>query len=190
VYLIVGLGNPGDKYEHTRHNIGFLAADFLASKLSRSSSFESKFNSLFLGTVCHSQSSQNSRHENTENTILILKPQTFMNLSGEAVSLAVRFYKIPTENIIVLHDDIDLPFAKIKVKQGGGSGGHNGLKSIDSLIGNNYHRIRIGVGRPENPRFDVADFVLSNFSKEEQKELDFIFEEVKNQLSIILKHEF
>ena len=109
-----------------------------------------------------------------------------MNLSGEAVSLAVRFYKIPTENIIVLHDDIDLPFAKIKVKQGGGSGGHNGLKSIDSLVGNNYHRIRIGVGRPENPRFDVADFVLSNFSKEEQKELDFIFEEVKDQLSIIL----
>ncbi len=186
MYLIVGLGNPGDKYENTRHNVGFLAADFLASKLSRSSNFESKFNSLFLRTTYHSRSTQSSICENTEKTLLILKPQTFMNLSGEAVSLAVRFYKIPTENIIVLHDDIDIPFAKIKVKQGGGSGGHNGLKSIDSLVGNNYHRIRIGVGRPENPRFDVADFVLSNFSKEEQKELDFVFEGVKDQLSIIL----
>ncbi len=168
-YLLVGLGNPGNKYANTRHNVGFLAADYFASRI-RASNFEPKFDSLF------SHASYNDKK------IYLVKPQTFMNLSGEAVSKAARFYKIPLENIIVLHDDIDVLFAKIKVKQGGGSAGHNGLKSIDSILGNNYHRIRIGVGRPEDPRFDIADFVLSDFSKAEQKELEFIFEEVTSKV--------
>ena len=179
--LIVGLGNPGDKYVNTRHNIGFLAADFLASKLFKSQKFESKFSSLFLRSTFPCDAEQVSKEYDSK-AVVLLKPQTFMNLSGQAVFLAIKFYKILVENIIVVHDDIDLPFAQIKLKQGGGSGGHNGLKSIDNLIGNNYHRIRIGVGRPENSRLDVADFVLSDFSKQESADLSSIFEKVKDHI--------
>jgi PTH1 family peptidyl-tRNA hydrolase len=173
-YLLVGLGNPGNKYVNTRHNIGFLAVDYFASRI-QASNFEHKFDSLF------AQASYNDKK------LFLLKPQTFMNLSGEAVSKIVRFYKIPLENIIVLHDDVDIPFEKIKVKQGGGSAGHNGIKSIDHNVGNNYHRIRIGVGKPEDSRFDISDFVLSDFSQSEQKELQFIFEEVKDELLKIFR---
>ena len=165
-FLIVGLGNPGAEYKNTRHNIGFLSTDFIADKNPINSSFETKFKSLFT-TV------------NIAGTkIGILKPQTFMNLSGQAVILAKNFYKIPIENIIVIHDDIDIAFAKIKTKTGGSAGGHNGLKSIDSNIGKDYFRIRIGVDRPEDSRFEISDYVLSNFSKTEVAELGLIFNDV------------
>lgn len=173
-FLIAGLGNPGGKYTNTRHNIGFLTVDFLSDKW-KSTVFESKFHSM-----C-------SRCTVDGKGIYLIKPQTFMNLSGRAVSQASRFYKIPLEKIIIIHDDIDLPFGKIKLKHGGGAGGHNGLKSIDQYIGNNYYRIRVGVGRPlEEEKIDVSCFVLSDFSKSEQEEIPFILEKVRSQIDLLI----
>ena len=147
--LIVGLGNPGKEYELNRHNVGFLAVDYLIDKFSAS-----KVSSKFKGDLYKSDE------------YLFLKPNTFMNLSGESVVLVKNFYKIDNKDIIVIHDDIDLKLGALRFKRGGSSGGHNGLKSIDSYIGNDYYRIRIGVGRPQKKE-EVVNYVLSNFSKEE-----------------------
>ena len=153
--LIVGLGNPGTGYEQTRHNIGFkvidaLVSDFGAREISKSS---------FHGQLFKS------------NDILLLKPMTFMNLSGKSLQAVKNFYKVELSDIIVIHDDIDLPFSALRFKNGGGHGGHNGLRSIDPMIGKEYHRVRMGVGKPEH-KGQVADYVLSNFSTDEQKVLD------------------
>ena len=157
MFLIVGLGNPGTKYSNTRHNIGFIAADILSDRYNFIWSAKSKFNvDIASGDL--------------ENDKLILcKPNTFMNLSGTSVAPLASFYKLKPENIIVIHDDVDVPLGRVKYKIGGGAGGHNGLKSIDSNIGTNYHRIRIGIGRPDDPRYDISDFVLGKFSKEEEE---------------------
>jgi PTH1 family peptidyl-tRNA hydrolase len=151
--LVVGLGNPGTKYERNRHNIGFSAVEQIAEKFS-SSPWVKKFR----GELCEAKI---NKHR-----VLLLKPLTYMNLSGESVAAAAHFYKIPPENIIVIHDEIDLLPGKLRVKLGGGSGGHNGLKSIDAHIGPDYWRVRIGVGRPE-VKENVVSHVLENFSKEE-----------------------
>ncbi|HIO95786.1 MAG TPA: aminoacyl-tRNA hydrolase [Campylobacterales bacterium] len=153
--LIVGLGNPGTGYEQTRHNIGFrvidaLVSDFGAREISKSS---------FHGQLFKS------------NDILLLKPMTFMNLSGKSLQAVKNFYKVELSDIVVIHDDIDLPFSALRFKNGGGHGGHNGLRSIDPMIGKEYHRVRMGVGKPEH-KGQVADYVLSNFSTDEQKVLD------------------
>lgn len=152
--LIVGLGNPGTQYENTRHNIGFkvidkLVADFGARDISKNSFYGELFKS---------------------SNILLLKPTTFMNLSGKSVQAVKNFYKIELENIIVIHDDIDLPFSALRFKKGGGHGGHNGLRSIDGIIGKEYMRVRMGVGKPEY-KSQVADYVLHDFSEEEEKVL-------------------
>lgn len=154
--LVVGLGNPGAKYERNRHNIGFCAVDEIAQKLG--ASFWAK---KFRGELCEAKTADGTR-------IFFLKPQTYMNLSGESVSAAAGFYKIPNEHIIVIYDEIDLPPGKLRVKKGGGHNGHNGLKSIDAHIGAKYWRVRIGIGRPENREYDVADYVLGDFSKIEE----------------------
>jgi PTH1 family peptidyl-tRNA hydrolase len=148
--LIVGLGNPGTQYENTRHNIGFkvidkLVSDFGANEISKSS-FQGK---LFKAP-----------------NILLLKPTTFMNLSGNSVQAVKNFYKIELEDIIVIHDDIDLPFSALRFKNGGGHGGHNGLRSIDAMIGKEYTRVRMGVDKPIY-KSQVADYVLHDFLKEE-----------------------
>jgi len=153
--LIVGLGNPGTQYEDTRHNIGFkvidnLVSDFGANEISKSS---------FQGELFKASN------------ILLLKPTTFMNLSGNSVQAVKNFYKIELEDIIVIHDDIDLPFTALRFKNGGGHGGHNGLRSIDSMIGKEYNRVRMGVGKPEY-KSQVADYVLHDFSTEEEKVLN------------------
>ncbi|SFV68875.1 Peptidyl-tRNA hydrolase [hydrothermal vent metagenome] len=150
--LIVGLGNPGTQYENTRHNIGFrvidnLVNDFGARDVSKSS---------FQGKLFKSSN------------ILFLKPTTFMNLSGNSVQIVKNFYKIELEDIIVIHDDIDLPFSALRFKKGGGHGGHNGLRSIDLMIGKEYNRVRMGVGKPEH-KSQVVDYVLHDFSAEEEK---------------------
>lgn len=157
--LLVGLGNPGIKYENTRHNAGFLAIDYLVEKFSfdkKSDKFDSDF---FTGEI-----------ENHK--IIAIKPQTFMNLSGSSVQKFAAFYKIPTDKIFVFHDEIDLKVGTHKIKFAGGNAGHNGLKDIDSKIGKNYHRIRIGVGRPEDSRFEISDYVLGKFSKIERNIID------------------
>jgi len=155
--LISGLGNPGDKYKNTRHNIGFLVIDQITKTLTT--------------TNINNQNFQSIVQKNLSN--LYVKPQTFMNASGEAILSIVDYYDIPNENIIVIHDDLDLPFGTVKFKVGGGHGGHNGLRSIDSHIGKDYVRIRVGIGKPEN-KGDVANYVLSDFSKEELLKLNEI----------------
>ncbi|GHT89388.1 peptidyl-tRNA hydrolase [Alphaproteobacteria bacterium] len=168
MFLIVGLGNPGIKYCKTRHNVGFLFIDCFASALGFSD-FKAKFDSLY------------SEKTIDDVKIFIQKPQTFMNLSGKAVFALANFYKVPYENIIVVHDDIDLEPLKIKMKFAGSSGGHNGIKDIDRHIGNNYHRIKIGVGRPFE-KDQVQDYVVSNFSTEELTELPTVFQQVAQNI--------
>ena len=136
MFLIVGLGNPGAEYAATRHNIGFMTADYLHEKYNFSP-FKSKFDGLIAEGKINNEK------------VLLLKPQTFMNLSGNSVVKAANFYKILPQNVIVIHDDMDLPVGKLKAKIGGGAGGHNGLKSIDAAITPNYNRIRIGVCHPQ-----------------------------------------
>ncbi len=152
--LIVGLGNIGDKYVLTRHNIGFLIIDEMIKNLKTSSINKSNFKA----------DVYKSSYD------LFVKPKTYMNLSGEAVIAIKNYYKIENEEIIVIHDDLDLPFGTVKFKIGGGHGGHNGLKSLDCHIGKDYIRVRVGIGKPENKE-DVANYVLSNFSKEELNRL-------------------
>ncbi len=158
MWLIVGLGNPGAKYELTRHNAGFLAVDALLDKL--------KINHLKAGF-----SGQMARLEIAQEPAIILKPETFMNKSGLAVQQAMSFHKIPLEQVIVLHDELDLPLGAMRIKLGGGNGGHNGLKDITRLLGDKFLRIRIGIGRP-NFKGDEANFVLSPFSDPEIKILE------------------
>lgn len=153
MFLVAGLGNPGSKYAHNRHNIGFLAADRLADSF-RAGPWSKKFQ----GEVCEARLK--------DDRLFLLKPHTFMNLSGESVAAAARFYKIAPENVIVFYDELDLPIGKLRVKQGGGHGGHNGLKSIDAHLGNDYWRVRIGIGRPEH-KDAVTHYVLGDFSKTE-----------------------
>jgi len=148
--LIVGLGNPGTPYENTRHNIGFkvidkLVSDFGAHEISKNT---------FKGELFKASN------------LLFLKPTTFMNLSGESLQAVKNFYKIELEDIIVIHDDIDLPFSALRFKKGGGHGGHNGLRSIDAMIGKEYTRVRMGVDKPAH-KSQVANYVLADFSKEE-----------------------
>jgi len=170
MYLISGLGNPGDKYKNTRHNIGFLVIDKITKNLSTTNINNSNFQAIV--------------QKNLSN--LYVKPQTFMNLSGESILSIVEYYNIPNENIIVVHDDLDLPFGTVKFKIGGGHGGHNGLRSIDSHIGKDYIRVRIGIGKPQN-KGDVANYVLSDFSNEEFLQLDEIIKHVINSIEALQK---
>ena len=159
--LIIGLGNPGKKYELNRHNVGFLCIDYLIDEFNAR-----KINSTFKGEFFKSSE------------YLFLKPTTFMNLSGESAVLVKNYYKIENENIIVIHDDIDLKLGALRFKRGGSAGGHNGLKSLDQYIGNDYYRVRIGVGRPENKE-EVVKYVLSDFSKDEFECVKTLFPKIK-----------
>ncbi len=162
MHLIVGLGNIGEKYQLTRHNVGFLVIDEITKNLKSSNINSSNINkSNFKADVLKSGYN------------LLVKPSTYMNLSGEAVHAIKEYYKIEMEDIIVIHDDLDLPFGTVKFKIGGGHGGHNGLRSIDSHIGKEYVRVRIGIGKPAD-KSDVSNYVLSNFSKEELNKLEGI----------------
>ena len=160
VWLIVFLGNPGIKYEYTRHNAGFMAA----------AAFEKehgvKINKLrFKALTCDCEIGGSK--------VLLMKPQTFMNLSGEAVKQAADYYKIPAEHIIVLSDEIALPVGKIRVRSKGSAGGHNGLKNIIEKLGTDeFPRIRIGVGSPSNPEYSMPDWVLSSFKGQDAEDIE------------------
>lgn len=156
--LFVGLGNPGTKYEKNRHNIGFLVLDEIA----RDHGF-TPWKSQFQGEVC----SGNLGGEK----VLLLKPSTFMNLSGQSVGEAMRFYKMTPDDVTVFHDELDLVPSKVRVKQGGGHAGHNGLRSIHQHIGEHYRRVRLGIGHPGH-KDRVAHYVLSDFAKAEAGWLD------------------
>lgn len=158
-FLIVGLGNIGTEYEGTRHNVGFMAVDRLSKKYNFDVK-KIKFKSLCGETVISGR------------RCLVMKPSTYMNLSGQAVTEAMAFYKIPIENVIVLFDDISLPPSKLRVRRKGSDGGHNGIKNIIYLSGSdNFPRVKIGVGERPNPNIDLADWVLSHFKKDEYDEL-------------------
>lgn len=173
MFLIVGLGNPGAEYAETRHNVGFMAVDCIADKY-HFSSFKAKFDGLIADGSIQGEK------------VLLLKPQTFMNLSGNSVVKAAMFYKIPPQNVIVIHDDMDLQPGQIKAKTGGGTGGHNGLKSIDSHITPNYHRVRIGVGHPQGRGEEVVNHVLSRFSKTDREILDADIAAIADNIGVLI----
>lgn len=167
--LIVGLGNPTDKYRYNRHNIGFMVIDALVYDLKASNISKSAFK----GELFKSKD------------LLFLKPFTFMNLSGESVASVISYYKV--ENLIVIHDELDVSFGEIRFKNGGSNGGHNGLKSIDAYMGVDYDRVRLGIGRPQF-KGDVTKHVLSDFSKEQQSCLKIVIDkacEITLDLSVL-----
>ena len=158
-WLIVGLGNPGSKYEKTRHNVGFRAIDLLSKELNCKVD-KGKFQGLY-GQCSYSGCK-----------LYLLKPQTFMTLSGQSVLQLSSYFHIPPERIIVIFDDISLPPGRLRVRADGSAGGHNGIKSIISQLGSQaFPRVKVGVGAKPNPEFDLADWVLSTFSANEEKEL-------------------
>ena len=160
--LFVGLGNPGKKYTNNRHNIGFMALNQIASDHSFS-----PWKNKFQGQITDGKLG--------DEKVILLKPETFMNLSGQSVSETIKFYKIKIEDIIVFHDELDLAPAKLRVKISGGHAGHNGLRSIHQHIGEDYHRVRMGVGHPGH-KDRVANYVLSDFAKSDQNWLqDLLF---------------
>ncbi|MEV5542929.1 aminoacyl-tRNA hydrolase [Saccharopolyspora shandongensis] len=163
VALIVGLGNPGPRYEGNRHNIGFLVADELADRIG------GKFKA-------HKSGAEVVEGRLAGARAVLVKPRSFMNLSGGPVAGAVKFYKAPPESVIVIHDELDLPFGTVRLKRGGGENGHNGLRSISKSIGTrDYLRVRFGIGRPPG-RMDPADYVLKDFSGAERKELAYFID--------------
>lgn len=163
--LIVGLGNPGPEYSHTRHNVGFMAIDKMVE---HGAKWQNAHNAIY---AC-------LRHDGKK--YIFAKPQTFMNNSGIAVSALMTYYKIPLENITVIHDDMDLPLGKIRVKTGGGSAGHNGIRSIDAAVGNEYQRIRVGIGHPRDFNSPIlpADWVLGKFPDDQQQAIDAAIKQI------------
>ncbi len=158
IKMIVFLGNPGNQYEKTRHNAGWMFEKSLNNK----ESIQNKFKAIYY----------------RKNDIIYLLPQTFMNLSGESVIKAMQFFKLQISEILVIHDDLELEFGTIKIREGGGLGGHNGLKSINSALGSpQFNRLSIGISRPLNG--SVASYVLQRFSKDEEAELDYLFENIQ-----------
>lgn len=172
--LLVGLGNFGNEYQNTRHNAGFILIDEIAKKYS-APSFTKKFHAEISQFKCE------------EHMVIAAKPQTYMNRSGIAVAEIKKFYKTPIEDIFVFHDDIDIELGRIKIKTGGGAGGHNGLKSIDEFIGKNYHRIRIGVGRNE---IQTSNHVLGTFNKQESEILEAVNDKILKFLPLLLAKDF
>ena len=173
-WLVVGLGNPGDKYENTRHNVGFLTVDQIAEQLRvpvQKLKYRALTNTVELGGA----------------KVLLMKPVTYMNLSGEAVGEAARFYKIPPEHVLVISDDVSLPLGRLRVRKGGSAGGHNGLKSIIQHLGTDqFPRIRVGVGEKPHPDYDLADWVLGRPQGEDKKAIDGAVKRAADAVECIL----
>lgn len=178
ISLVVFLGNVGKKYERTRHNVAWLFARSL--KIFPTLSFRRGFSGEWAQAPCPQDESLSSRR------VYFLFPQTYMNLSGESAAALASFYKIPTEEILVVHDDIELGLGTISFKKGGGLGGHNGLRSLKACLGSaDFWRVRIGVGKPDYP--DIASYVLSPFEEKEMEALSAIFAEAEKLLLLALE---
>ena len=173
--LFVGLGNPGARYAGNRHNIGFMVLDALA-RAHRAGPWRKRFQGDATEVVIG------------EERIILLKPETFMNESGRAVNEAMRFYKIDLKDVFVFHDELDLAAAKVRVKLGGGNAGHNGLRSITAHCGNEYHRIRLGIGHPGH-KDAVHGFVLSDFSRAERDWVDDLCGAMADSAILLARHE-
>lgn len=170
--MIAGLGNPGPSYQHNRHNIGHMVVDELASRLG------AKFKT-------HKSLAFIAEGKIGSNKVVLLKSLGFMNLSGNPVAQVAKFFDVPTEALIVVHDELDIPFGEIRAKFSGGHAGHNGLRDIIKYLGNDFHRIRFGIGRPPGS-MEVADFVLQNFSTSEKKELDVLIAIAADQVEKLI----
>lgn len=173
-YIIVGLGNPGKEYEHTRHNAGFLTIEKLCEK------YNFKADRLKYKSLCGDAVISGKR-------CLVIMPSTYMNNSGQAVVEAMNFYKIPIENILVIYDDISLEPSQLRIRRKGSDGGHNGIKNIIYLTGNdNFPRIKIGVGKKPHPKYNLADWVLSTFKKEEIPLMEEAFDKAVQAIEMIV----
>lgn len=174
--LVVGLGNPGPEYAETRHNVGFRVADLLAARAGARFSVHKRSNS------------DVAQGRLVGRPVTVAKPRTYMNVTGGPVAGLVRYFSVPAEEIVVVHDDLDLGFGVIRLKRGGGEGGHNGLRSISRSIGTkDYLRVRFGIGRPPG-RQDPADYVLKRFSTPERKELDFAVDLAADATEALIEH--
>lgn len=163
-WLLVGLGNPGREYAANRHNVGFMVADLLANRMGARFGRHKR---------AHAEVAEGRLFVGGPRAVLV-KPLTYMNLSGAPVVALAQFYKVPVEQVVAVHDELDLPYGQLRVKRGGGEGGHNGLRSMSKSLGSKeYARVRFGIGRPPG-RQDPADYVLSDFSGAERKELEFL----------------
>ncbi|MDE2029154.1 MAG: aminoacyl-tRNA hydrolase [Alphaproteobacteria bacterium] len=181
--LIIGLGNHGEEYARTRHNIGFMAVDAIAARYG-CPAWKKKFR----GFVTSSAEGANA--------FLLLKPQTYMNLSGESAVEAMNFYQLKLEQVVVFHDDLDLLPGQVKIKQGGGSGGHNGLKSLDTHIGQDYWRVRIGIGRPVTEQGEpvkgdaVTNYVLNPFAKADRAWVEPLLDAIAGEFDLLLAGDY
>ena len=175
-WLLVCLGNPGKEYANTRHNIGFMAADALERRTGV------KFNKLKYRALTGEVKLGGQR-------VLVVKPQTYMNLSGEAVKLAGGFYKIPPERILVLYDDVSLPLGKLRIRGSGSAGGHNGIKNIIAHLGTDaFPRIKVGVGAPEGADRDLVDWVIGNFTQSQRKVVDEAIGKALDAAECVIEH--
>lgn len=174
MWMIVGLGNPGSKYAFNRHNIGFMLIDALAQALNHSV-WKTQEKALV------------TKVEWNQNSTYLIKPQTFMNRSGESVIPLLNYYKVDTNKLCVIQDDIDQPFGQIKLQHNRGHGGHNGVRHISEQLGHsNYTRLKLGVGRPHHPEMNVADWVLQNFSKEEMDQIPLLLQSGADAISSLM----
>ena len=177
MYLVIGLGNPGKQYDMTRHNIGFHTIDYIADE------WGVKVNKIKYKAL-YGEGKINGEK------VLLIKPQTYMNLSGESVIDFVNFFKVPTENIIVISDDVSLPVGKLRLRAKGSAGGHNGLKSIIYQLGkDNFPRIKMGVGAPQHEDYDLADYVLGRFTRDEIPVMEDAIKKARLSVETLIKED-
>jgi PTH1 family peptidyl-tRNA hydrolase len=174
LYLVAGLGNPGAEYERTRHNLGFLTVDELAARLGAGKFKRSKHSSLV------------AEARDGDDRLVLAKPQTYMNVSGRAIASMMGYYKAELDHVVVVHDELDLPFGTVRVKLGGGTAGHNGLRSIVQSVGDGFIRVRLGIGRPSG-RKDPVDFVLEAFSKAEAEAVPGIVDRAADAVQTVAR---
>ncbi|MFH8562709.1 aminoacyl-tRNA hydrolase [Streptomyces sp. NPDC017988] len=177
-WLIAGLGNPGPEYAMNRHNVGFMVADLLAHRIGAKFKRAAKAQAQVVEGRIGAPGPASRR-------VILVKPMSYMNVSGGPVTALRDFYKVPTEHIVAVHDELDIDFGTLRLKLGGGDNGHNGLKSMTKAMGPDYHRVRFGIGRPPG-RMQVADFVLKDFSSTERKELDYLVDRATDAVEALI----
>ncbi|MEV0258667.1 aminoacyl-tRNA hydrolase [Streptomyces sp. NPDC050732] len=177
-WLIAGLGNPGPEYAMNRHNVGFMVADLLAHRMGGKFKRAGKAQAQVVEGRVGPPGPANRR-------VILVKPMSYMNVSGGPVTALRDFYKVPTEHVVAVHDELDIDYGTLRLKLGGGDNGHNGLKSMTKAMGSDYHRVRFGIGRPPG-RMQVADFVLKDFSSTERKELDYLVDRAADAVEALV----
>lgn len=194
--LIVGLGNPGPLYAKNRHNVGFMLIDMIADAMVSDAGGTTSFKEKFCGEIAAIKSDGTNASEVLGEIpegmyvpgavrVFLFKPKTYMNLSGQAIQQVMRFYKIPSSQMIVVHDDLDIRLGEMRVKRGGGDGGHNGLKSVDTCVGRDYTRIRIGIGRPDEKE-QIPNYVLGDFEYDEAGIVEQLCKKIVHNMHLLL----